>query len=81
MRSGNPGNPGNPLVNAVRSKVNPVKLLGNPGNPVNTKKANVVCQRFLKKVNTVPSKVNSLSKVEIDHSGPGCTADSDPPLQ
>ena len=68
MRSGNPGNPGNPLVNAVPSKVNRVKLLGNPGNPVNTEKANVVRQRFLNKVNTVPSKVNTLSKVAIDHS-------------
>ncbi len=68
MRSGNPGNPGNPLVNAVPSKVNRVKLLGNPGNPVNTEKANVVRQRFLNKVNTVPSKVNTLSTVEIDHS-------------
>ena len=65
---GNPGNPGNPLVNAVPSKVNRVKLLGNPGNPVNTEKANVVRQRFLNKVNTVPSKVNTLSKVAIDHS-------------
>ena len=73
---GNPGNPGNPLVNAVPSKVNRVKLLGNPGNPVNTEKTNVVRQRLLTKVNTVPSKVNTLSTVEIDHSAGVCGEDT-----